>query len=81
MNRTYVQGVAVVLGDDPSGIAAAYGTESGREYGLLHIGDRLTLHVSQASPEALDALVAAVAELAAWKRAQDARPALKEVAA
>ncbi|OMI34468.1 hypothetical protein [Streptomyces sparsogenes] len=81
MNRTYVQGVAVVLGDDPSAIAAAYGTDGGREYGLLHIGDRLTLHVSLASPEAIDALAAAAAELADWMRAQDARPALKEVAA
>jgi hypothetical protein len=73
VSDTYLTG-AVVLGNDS--VSADYMTGiDGRTFGLVLIGRRLAVHVSDASPETLDQVAAAFAELAEWKRSGGLRVA------
>lgn len=61
--------VAVDLGSDP--VAATYGLDfRGEEYGLLKLGDALTVHVSDTSPTVLRQLAQAALELADFRERQ-----------
>lgn len=77
---TTVTGVTVYLGTNPDQISADTFEFNGVSQAMLQLGPELTIHATHASPEVLDAIVAAAAELAAWKRAQT-RPAVEEVRA
>lgn len=71
---TTVTGVTVYLGTNPAQISADTFEFNGVAQAMLQLGPELTIHATQASPEVLDAIATAVAELAEWKRAQAARP-------
>ncbi|WP_329330841.1 hypothetical protein OIU81_03265 [Streptomyces sp. NBC_01454] len=58
---------ALVLGNDEARADYRRGID-GRTFGMVHVGRRMTVHVADATPETLDSLAEAFAELAAWKR-------------
>lgn len=61
--------IAVDLGSDP--VTATYGLDfRGEEYGLLQLGDAITLHISDASPDVLRKLAQAALELADFRERQ-----------
>ncbi|RXS78872.1 hypothetical protein EST92_19765 [Streptomyces sp. TM32] len=66
MPETFLTG-AVVLGNDSVNTDYMTGID-GRTFGIVHIGRRVAVHVTDASPETLDEVSAAFAELAEWKR-------------
>lgn len=70
MNETRIIGTIAV--DLAAGVVRAeYDTDfAGREYALLRLGHVLTVHVSGASPEALQELADAALELKAWRDRQ-----------
>ncbi|MER6778408.1 MULTISPECIES: hypothetical protein [unclassified Streptomyces] len=70
MSETRIIGtVGVDLGDGV--VQAVYGTDfADQEYALLRIGHVLSLHVANASPEALQELADAALELKAWRERQ-----------
>ncbi|WP_329143608.1 hypothetical protein OIU91_06370 [Streptomyces sp. NBC_01456] len=70
---TFLSG-AVILGNDEARADYRRGID-GRTFGMVHVGRRVTVHVTDATPETLDSLAAAFAELAEWKRSGGLRVA------
>ena len=70
MNDSRIIGtIGVDLGDGV--LKTVYGTDfADQGYVLLKVGHVLTVHVSQASPEALQELADAALELKAWRERQ-----------
>lgn len=64
---------AVMLADDE--VSTRYGVGDGYQFATVHLGRHVTVHVTDASPETLDQVAAAFAELAAWKRSGGLRVA------
>lgn len=84
MKRAQLYGpIRLDLNDGP--VAATYGRDiNGKPTALLVIGDgteAVAISVTNASPEAIDQLQEAVAELAAWTQRQTMLRGLPEVAA
>lgn len=73
MNESRIIGGVAVSLDGDVRPWIQYGTPTvgtAREYAVLHVGQALTIHVTDASPEALAALAASVLELKAWREQQ-----------
>lgn len=70
MSETQIIGtIGVDLGDGV--VRAVYGTDfADQEYARLMVGHVLSIHVSGASPEALQELADAALELKAWRERQ-----------
>ncbi|MFZ3473157.1 hypothetical protein ACODT3_10515 [Streptomyces sp. 4.24] len=61
--------IGVDLGSGP--IEAAYGLDSwDSEFGMLKLGDTVTLHINNTSPDTLRELAQAALELAAFREQQ-----------
>lgn len=75
MSETRVHGVTVFLGDDPAVIEVRYQADHMGEYAVLNI-DSIQFHVSTASPEYLQRMSQAFAELAAFRSSQTAAKAV-----
>jgi hypothetical protein len=64
-----IGGVSVSIGDDP--IRTQYGKDyDGDDYAVLCVGHAVTMHISNATPEALQQLADAALELKAWRERQ-----------
>lgn len=68
MTDTYVSDIGARLGDDPEQIAVSYGADGDRP--VLYLGRSVTIHVSKASPAALERLADLATELAEYRRQQ-----------
>ena len=71
MSAGYIQNVAFMLGDDAVNIGVRYGhSPVSGDFAVLAITSQISVHVTDATPEALDRLAEAATELAAWRRQQ-----------
>lgn len=66
--------VSVRLGDDPHEITTSQWSKDGTVHAVLHVGDRLALHATHASPEMLEALAHQLRQIAQVKRETAALP-------
>lgn len=71
--------MALALGDDTDAVAVRYVRPFGREEAILGIGDSVSLHATDASPELLRRIAAAALELATWRERQIAASAQSRV--
>ncbi|MGW2920323.1 hypothetical protein ACWDBF_21030 [Streptomyces angustmyceticus] len=73
MSDTYLTGT-LVLGNDDIEVDIHPGGPDG-DFAVIRIGNRLTVHVANASPETLERLAQVATEAAAWKRRASLRVA------
>jgi hypothetical protein len=80
MSASRLSSTTIVLGDDVESLSVRYRDDAMGSYAVLDAG-AMQFHTSQSSPEFLLRLSAAFAELAEFRRQQDAAAAESRVAA